>query len=75
VPVLRLRVYRDRERVEAAVAAAQARVPADWPCPVLFGGRVECPGLPEVVEALYQEFLARRLRTLAGRLVDPVRWR
>jgi hypothetical protein len=71
---LALRVRRDLDQVEAAVIAAADRCPPGWPVPQLDGRVIRVPGLPEPVELLYQEFLARRLTTLAARLVDPVRW-
>lgn len=75
VMVLRLRVRSDLDRVEAAVLATADRLPYDFPAPQLIGRELVCPFFPETLDYLHQEFLARRLRTLADRLIDPVRWR
>lgn len=72
--MLRLRVRRDVRAVEAAVLAAADRCPPGWPVPVMDGRVVRVPRLPEPIEFLYQEFLARRLTRLAARVIDPARW-
>jgi hypothetical protein len=75
LPTLKLRFRRDYDAVLNALETVAERFPDDWPCVLVLGHKIVIPGVPEVVEAVKQEFLARGLIDLAARVGDGMRWR